>query len=306
MKRFAFLTILISLVLFLMVGCDEDKTVNSNLIVGDTSSADFQFVQEKVTQDENTDIGMSLDLTFDLFDQQFGVGAPKLEQSGIMALGQTGDIILIDSATYTFINGWHVFTFEATVIDMFTNDTLDISGIDSIQIQSNGSTLPEPDSTMDDLRIRNYFNWDFRNKSDSGSGTHLIHIAGSTIDSGSVVTINGSANETVYTTVSDTIAECDLDMNNNVNITNVQFVLDGTECPNSGKIMMSSNMDLTCYGQLNSHLDSLTVNGTWTVTAVFNGTQVNVTYTDGTTSWSVIEECGSPVAKFAPKWSLGN
>ena len=40
-----------------------------------------------------------------------------------------------------------------------------------------------------------------------------------------------------------------------------------------------------------SVLDSLNIDGSWTVTVAFHGATETVTYTDGTTTWSVTESC---------------
>ena len=46
MKRLLLLVIMGGIMLALVVGCDEDKVTESNLIIGDTSSANFQFIED--------------------------------------------------------------------------------------------------------------------------------------------------------------------------------------------------------------------------------------------------------------------
>ncbi len=287
MKKFSLLTIVaVCITVISMIGCGSDSATESNLIIGDTSSASFQFVADSIGTVSSEMAGNGLDLSFELLEMQFPSAAP----SKIAYTKATADTVIVISNNYSYSNGWHIFDYAATFVEF--SDTTIVEGIDSIQTLVNNTPVALPDSTMNGIKIRAQYAFQ-NNTFGSGVGHQSFDLSATTFDSLGVVTINGNTNDTLTATYVELTDTCSLDMNNTLTITNLVFVIDALDdCITSGQIVGTQNIMLNCIGGQGSSLDSLNIDGTWTITITFNGTSEIVTYSDGTTTWSVTETCG--------------
>ncbi len=289
MKKITFLTLMAAcLAVIGMVGCgsDSDPTA-SNLIVGDTSSETFQFVSDSIGYMSQDMAGNGLDLSFELLDLQFpSSSTSKIGQPNKAA----GDTVIVVTNQYTYSNGWHIFDFRATFIDF--DDTTIVEGIDSIQTLINNEPVQNPDTVdINGLKVRAQYAFD-NNNFGSGVGHQSFDLTATSFDSLGVVTINGITHDTLTAHFIESLDSCNLDMNNTLSINNVTFQFDvGEECPTSGSIVANQNISLSCIGSGASHLDSLNIDGSWTVTVTFNGATETISFTDGTTTWTVTEDC---------------
>ncbi len=302
MKRFLLLTIVLlgvaSLTMF--VGCSDDDNPVS-LQQGDTTDASFQFVESILNPDEATDFGTTFEVGFALLEGSGIMGASAVKNSPLMAL-QSGDEIYITSVdTFYFASGnWFVFAFSAQEIN--GSDTASFSGYDSLQLLLDGVSL-------DTLTIANGFNalktrvhvTGSNNTGDSFGAHHRLDAeVVDIIEADSVIRIDGSQNDTIQTTIESDSATCNLTITENSSINNYTFLnignADVEDCPQSGSITVGATLNLSCTGG-DSYLDSLNINGTWTLSITINNNNTaTITYTDGTTIWTITEDldCSYP------------
>lgn len=295
MTNFARLLLLLtfSAMIYAVVGCESADSGNNSLTTGDTTSAEFQFVQDMVAEGALDNIGYSLDMAFDLIDMIPGGQAIPLNF-------KTGaDTSLVLSHEYSYSNGWHIFDFSASFSDGF--DSTVIEGIDSIQTLVNNDPVQVPDSTINGIKIRSHYAFE-NSFFGSGSADHSLDISAPSFDSGQTVTVAGSGLDELDMYFEDSTSVCSLMVSNSMDIDDVSFILESEEeCPFAGSIDMSSSIDLGCSGD-GSEFESLNIAGTWIVSATFNGTSQTIVFSDGTTTWTVTESCGgssaSPIASF--------
>jgi len=292
MRRFALLTALFvpMLIVALLPGCGG-KSTSSNLTPGDTTSADFQFVQSFLGDGVQQSIISALDLTFILWDSIPGVSASPRDHYRPMAL-QTGDSL---SLNYNYADGWHVFSFEMRAED--ETDTVVMTGIDSVRFLSNGEPMQVPDSTADALDIRPHFTLEAYVNGSSMSTDQALSVTNLTNDMLEPVTVNGSSVEAATLIFADSVSSCTLAMGTHLTLNNIVTVLDGASCPTSGSLHASATIDMSCTGDGGNAAD---VNGSWYLTATYNGTTATMQYSNETTVWNVTEPCGDPVVKLFP------
>ena len=307
MKKFTLLFTLLSLGTFitLLPGCGSDDIV-SNLIQGDTNSSEFQAVENIVGTEGFEVIGNSFYLSLEILDSIPGSTFSPKKAISRQALGVGDEIFVFSSLSYAYDGVWHVFTLAASVIDTIYNDTINISGIDSVQILSGGQTLQVPDSTLDELRIRSHLNIAEVGESFLASLDHAITVTGITVEMISPVTINGTATESATGTDGDSTLVCDFTYGNTLTATNIVFLEGGTiACPTSGSISLTANINISCIGDLGAGVDTISVSGVWTATGVYaSDGSVALTISDGTTVWNTTEPCDDGVqASGTSRWT---
>ena len=91
MKRFTLLFTLLSLGAFMTMlpGCSSDDAV-TNLIQGDTNSAEFQLVENIVGEEGFEAIGYAFDFSFEIIDSIPGSTFSPKNSNGRQALGEGG------------------------------------------------------------------------------------------------------------------------------------------------------------------------------------------------------------------------
>ncbi|KAA3636800.1 MAG: hypothetical protein DWP97_02015 [Calditrichaeota bacterium] len=302
MKRYLLLTVfgLLSLGLTI-IGCDSSDSSNeSNPLIGDTSSENFQFVQDEVGEGAFNTIGYSLDLSFDFIDQIPGAPtSPK--QKNLVSYSASDSVQSNHQYTYDTLNGWHIFQFEATIYE--DTDVISIAGTDSIQVTIDGDPMRYPDSTMNGIKIRNWFEFDVNSDDDAhGEGHHSYDIDATQYEVDGTGSIDGMTEEYLSVYTADSNATCTLLVENNVTINDVILMVDSPDdgCPQSGSVVVSSGLSLNCTGNGEGGLSSLSIDGTWTMTAQFNGTSETYTFSDGTTTWTITEPCDDPQTISSP------
>lgn len=311
MKRNAILAavLLLGLAVTLLPGCGDkdDQITGDNNILGDTSSPEFQFVDQFLGGDPMDLTGHSFELTMSLFEL-----IPPAGISGRgrvpAALAVSEDVLIIQGHTYNYAGGWHIFTFEAVVFDSFYQDTVvDVAGIDSFQVLVDGIPVQIPDSNFTGLNVRTHYNWSDRLWSESGASHHSLSINEHVVGADTLMMVNGSAHDSVSIDSLDEQGQCSLDLAVNQTLSNLMMALDSASCPTSGTLTSSVSIDLACQG-IGADYESLNVNGTWTMSATIDGDNITVSFSDGTTTWTTTETCGgTDGVRAGPSrsWGLG-
>ncbi|HOP06379.1 MAG TPA: hypothetical protein PLF13_03715 [candidate division Zixibacteria bacterium] len=293
MKRLSFLTVTAIILLGLLwaVGCDDsDDSVGSSLPEGDTNDINYQFMTSEVFDEQFlSGIDLSLLMSTMLIDSIPNVTAVGHTLSPALSMDED-DNIFINTGSYANENGWHVFNVDGYMViyDWNSNDTIDFVGIDSIQVLANDSVKYVPDSTIDELRYRVHIDMDSRSDNLSRSAVHSVNmerIAGGD----DMVEINGTFVESAEAEVSDGTTTCSLMFGSNVTANGIELDLSADDCPQAGSLSATVTVNLSCAGSNSSQLD---VNGTWTVTASYNGVTEKVVISDGTNQWTHVEDCG--------------
>ncbi len=297
MRKFGYLAVLLTPVLLLavMAGCDSSGSSNNDLVPGDTTDAEYQFVSGILGDGLSETMNASISLTFDFWDSI--PGATMAGKGSHQRLATQTDDVVVSEYSYSYGGGWHVFSFTGYVADFA--DTIDINGVDSVQFLVLGTPMQVPDSTVDELRIRLSFDMADRAGEISVAVNQSLDIDGITPSMLTPVTVSGSLTESLLATFADTASSCSLDMSTTVNVNNVQAVLSGDNCPTSGTLSAVAALEMSCTGSDDLALD---VDGTWNLTAEFDGNLQHLTYSDGTTYWEVTEECNAPAATPFAHW----
>jgi len=240
-----------------------------------------------------------------LLIESFDVAFALLVDSGIMPpmdspelKGRFGtalsDTTIILGSSYTYTNGWHVFTFEAQVQSL--SDTLNVAGIDSIKALI-GST---PQQTFDHPFVLDaLYNHAHLNISATGAegvisaGQH--HVVEATMDVSELdtaIVFSGTAHDTVDVFSSVGEGTCEIGMTLDQTVTGWTFNPETeNECPSAGSVITTFSIDIDCSSPTGS-INEFGIEGGWTVTAVANGDNtVTVTFDNGIVQWSVTDDC---------------
>ncbi|MBU8933414.1 MAG: hypothetical protein KOO62_05345 [candidate division Zixibacteria bacterium] len=298
MKRIIFLmAILTGLVLLMMgTGCDSSKDPVSNQ-QGDTTAANFQFVDSAFGEDIFSSFDISLNMSLALLDEIEGITMSPSKSTPLAALGDGSDeieITLVDSFLFT-PEYWYVFIFHGTIIDGF--DTININGIDSIQLLNDGTplTMEIMPLVFNGVKVRAHVNGETNNGTTIGSH-HRVDFEVNVTDTDSVATIDGTAHDTIAIAWADDVTTCELEMASVTTVDGLELLLNGgDDCPLDGTISVTMAIDMDCTGDSPIGWDQLNIDGTWTMTAVVNGNRtITVTISDGTTTWTTTEtlDCG--------------
>jgi len=93
---------------------------------------------------------------------------------------------------------------------------------------------------------------------------------------------------------------CDVTVGVDQTVTDLVFNVNGNaDCPESGQLVSISTIDAHCIGAQDHEGDTLSINGSWTITATVNEGQGTITFTfsNGIVSWTVTKPCdGSATA----------
>lgn len=300
MKKFA----LIALILLSAVGASLipgcSSTTPTNPTMGDTNSVQFQIVQNVVADNSLEGVGNVVDISWTLFDSIPGVTAsPKnFHQRAALADG----IVAVDSFNYSYANGWHIFAFWIWAADTVTHDTVNVSGIDSLQALNGTVPLQIPDSTTDALHIRAHYDVVLRNTNIVGSADDSVVIDNIDWSGVNPLIIDGSITETLTGTVSDSLAVIDFSFTNTLYADSIVAIVGSENCPSTGLLVLNSAIDISAIRSIGSMVDTLAIVGNWNISAAFNNGNVTLTYFDGTTYWQTTEACGAPVASPLERW----
>jgi len=300
MKRLSLLTLTLFVAagLALIAGCSSSNPADDEF--GDTNAVEFQLVQAFVGETSTDGVDRTLEVSFELFDSIPGVSpSPK---SFNQRAASDEDVFVVDSFNYSYTNGWHIFAFWVWAADTVAGDTVDVSGLDSLQARDNGTPMQVPDSTMDELYIRCHWDVALRNSNVAGSADNSINIINIDWNDVNPANINGAVTENLSGTVSDSQIVVDFSFSNSLIADDIVFNLATGDCPTAGTLDLNSAIDISAVRTIGASEDTVNINGNWEITAAFSGNDVTVTYYDGTTYWQTTETCSSPSASPMSRW----
>jgi hypothetical protein len=277
----------------IFVGCG-DKTTSSNLQPLDTTSA--AVVNNNVSQPVIDMSGEDAENVLDLVNTiPAPPGAPMASPAG-------GNVF--DTIQHTYENGWHVFYFSYNRTDTaYHGDTVvvksgTVHGWDSIRIWLAGQPV-QYRGASDSLEARGHGNlhaWDSRANEILGVRHRVLRVEGNAwADPITQLVFNGSSTDTVHATHHPRLdATCEADNYYAGSINDV--VLDsaaiyGDGCPPSGSMSFTANVSLLCTGS--GSLDSLNVDGSWSIHVTFNGATQTISLSNGLASAVHVDSCGS-------------
>jgi len=266
-------------------------------------TADSIVVSDVLNPETIRSVFNSLDLSLLLLDSIpiQGASRPLRARS---TLDDTYSITAIHS--YTYSAGWHIFDFEAMLVDSYEADTSYITAVDSIQIIEDGSPAQFPSAELNDweqMLARAHGMWE-QNGSDSyGHVNHRAEVELGMVGQDLQATINASVRDTLsIATHSEELGECSVFATLNEDIEDVILVVGGEGCPTSGTVTATSSLDADCYDEGSD--ESSGVDGTWSVTVTSNGTTTTTVYSHGTFTWTVTESCGVGTVGAPGSWAL--
>ncbi|MFH2049194.1 MAG: hypothetical protein ABIJ12_07085 [bacterium] len=296
MKRLFFLGILISLGIAgisLMSGCSDDDN-STGPVLGDTSSAKFQFIDSTLGEEMFEGFGEGIDLSLELLSTHLGVPLSGSKDNPIMAL-QTDEGVIINSIGSVLFTEdfWWVFTFEASFIDW--DETTYVSGTDSVQLLLGTSPLESyvGELTFNAAKARAHVSG--YNNEGQIAAHHRMDVAVDEAGSDSIITVSGTTRDTLNLSVTDGQSSCDLELTEWLTLTDLEILVQPIydDCLQDGSISLTATIDLSCTGGGDNPgpLEQLDIEGPWTITAVINdnGT-ATITFTDGTTTWRITKE----------------
>jgi len=293
MKQFVLLTAFALCIgaCILAVGCSSDNAVNSPLPPGDVNDPDFQFVEDQVFGDQFTGgLDLSMELSTVLLDSIPGAVLSRNAFSRSAHAAAMGDLVF-ESLSYNYSGGWHIFTCAGYFGTTFPTDTVDFSGIDSVRTLSMGSPQSTPDSTTDEIEFRAHLSAASRSGSFTRDGDHSLDMK-LVIEPTMNISLNGQSDEALTFVYEDTAATCDVNVSTSLTVSNVTIDFSSNACPSSGSMSAAASLSMACVGSL-----TLSADGTWHASAIFNGDTMTMYLNDGTNSWTVVDSCGTgPVA----------
>jgi hypothetical protein len=189
-----------------------------------------------------------------------------------------------------------VFQVSGFVAKSDPVDTFNLVAMDSIQLVADEAPLVYPDSTMDGFNYRLQFDFWSRSTGDSLAGAHDFEIR---LSDGFTAILNADLAETIRFQHSDSAKSCDVTVANSFEASNVEMDFLSGGCPLGGSVTLTSAIASDCQGAGGSFTAS--VDGVWTVHALFNGVTESYTVTDGSTVWTYSEPCG-PAAAMSWRW----
>jgi hypothetical protein len=291
------------LVLTLAIGCSDTDSPTGNLQMGDTTSAEFQFVEENLNGEDvfnNFELGLELSTQL-LAEAGIPVGSPR---AGALASAGVNDVIINSIIDWEFTaDRWWVFNFEATIseTDSAVVTQISVAGIDSVQLLLDGVAIDSSEVALgfDALKARAHVNWADLAQTVTASAHHRVDFSSAEVGNDSLITISGSVNDTVTLVWAGQDYECHLEVSSNQAVNNLVVLVSAAgDCPQSGSLSAVATLDLLCYGLGASQYNDLDIDGTWTMSVQVNDNQsATITYSDGTTAWVITENdiCSSGV-----------
>ncbi len=298
--------LLLSIVWFL-AGCSDDNSNPVILEVGDSSDAEFKFIDSLLDSLSLFDSYLiSLNVSIALLDSIPLPAKSSLPMEARDLVGCSDANVTITAITdYTFTgNNWHVFEFDAAISGIELSDSLEFHGTDSIQLLS-GGVPNEADQVLsfDQMKVR--FVVDL-----AGADTDDYDLAGSAHQRLDILPSDPNGNMLISAIVADTLQAlqgeapapflCTLFVADNYTIEDLLFETSagsGDCCALAGTGQATLDIDLNCYAGLVGPMDPLGVGGRWVITFAVNSNRtISWTYSDESTLWSVvkdIDECSS-------------
>lgn len=288
-KTYAILAMLIIGLLAIGISGCSSTTSSDPLTLGDNNDVNFQFVEQEVFSEEiYAGIDISMELSESFIDSIPGV----LPTRRHFVAGAAADVVL-SSLSYSWANGYHIFEFTGYVSEFGSTDTVDFSGIDSIQVFDNGQVQQVPDDNSDAFSFNAHFTALNRNGTDSLTGDHAVQIAFDAVDPDLII-FDAQLDEAIAFSYTDSAQTSTCQVNVASSFTAVDVAMPtGTEtdCPLDGTITVTVSLSMNCGGTGENPF-ALSIDGSWTAVGTFDGTNETFTITDGTNQWTSTEPCG--------------
>ena len=307
MQRLLLLLFVGSLAIGMMIaaGCSSDDEESNPIISGDPNSPSFELYDNTVAEVPGDVVGLGLDVVFGLMEHQFG---SKSGRAGWLT-SMDAKAASFDSVSWTFGNGWHVFYFE---LSEFTSepiqggtyeDSLWISGWDSLRFFEDGAVADLPTETTDSLYSRQHVIIESRDSEGEAwyvAGHHRMTLSdeGTDLTYGPIMGVNIIGTDTVEAELNDPDDHsCELAMVTTINLSDIVIPSDMVDdvCPTWGTFSATQMVNLSCGG--GTATDSIAFNGTWYLSEVFNNGIAHQTLTFGTIQWTHIDSCGVPLTE---------
>ena len=301
MKRFGNAALAASLALvagLIVTACDRSDTVTDPVVEQNTST-DSTLVSNTVGDRMMDAPFQTIDLSAKLLESVPGNSpVSRLAANTAGSEVREGDDLIITAVlSYSYANGWHVFAFEAVAVNHVQTDTVDIAGTDSVRVLVDGQPVQRVDDTMaiDGLLARAHLTWTARSGHGDGAVHHSLDVMAQPMGLDTLVTIDGYAHDTITGIELTDSARCALDLSYDMIISDLQVrvpEIDG-DCPESGDLSVSVGLTAECVAQTGTPPDSVSVRGTWTVTAHVNeDNTITLTFADGILFWRKTIGCG--------------
>lgn len=296
MKRFLLLLpLLAAAVIFGFVGgCSDDSGPTEPTDQGGLDNAGKAFIDSLAAENGFGSLDMTMSLTGALIDSLWPTFFNSPDGRGMPVQLAVGDDAVVFEGTFShnWSGEWHVFSYSATIIDAYDGTTVHVVSNDSLQFLAGTTPMENPDGTVDAINVRNHAMLVVGDSLTWGKINHALNMGFDRQEIDPTMTLNGSGSDTLHATVGNA-GNCDLTLTNTVNLTNVVFATGDVagDCPTSGSMSMSFTIDLSCTG-IETSLDTLNINGGWTITATYANGVETINFNDGTTSWSKTHECG--------------
>lgn len=304
MRRSLILTVLLlgGWALVLVGGCSDDDE-GTNSVQPTVTEDDSAFVSEFFDPEMFMDVGNSIPISIALLDSIPGGASTPKSTSPWQALQGDDDPIVTAVIHYEYSEGWHIFDFEAVIVDLEVNDTVFILGLDSVQVLYEGTPLqfPNSQSEIDQLKERAHADWHSNTFAENGVVHHALDIALTFPGEDTVVTIGGSAHDTTHIGggFGNTICEIDISLDQDVSDLQLSTGMQDGDCPLDGDLDMIASLDVFCMGEGTQAADTLDINSTWHLVMVVNeNNTITISFSAGDFSWTTTQSCdGSQAAK---------
>jgi len=306
MKRTFFVLLSLFCIAFCLfvLGCsdDDEKVTNPASI----DPEDSTFVQDAFDGDIFLEGLQSVDLSLELLNNIPVPLAPKYEQGSRLLIDDDEEIVISSINSYNYSEGWHIFSFDALVVNVVEPDTVWIMGSDSVQVSLEGTAIQNytPESDFDLLQQRVHAHWRdtpfigaILASTEEGHIHHRLGIDIEVIAPDTFITANGTVYDTLINHEESMDDVCDMTAILSQTLTNLQMDVTSTDgCPESGTVVVAANLDVECV-DYEDPPNTFTLNGNWVVTATVNGNgTITVTFSNGVVSWSITDTCGGPTS----------
>ena len=275
-------------------GCsddDDDGGGATGPTPGSPDDPQYQMVSDMIGEgfldhDERI-LELGLNMMFLVPDKTDGNGLLKSMQPA------QGPDSLSTTYEYSEADFWHIFNIYARYVevDFETSDTLIYTGIDSLRFSNPLGYVRDPDSATG-METHAHFDVELYA---SGANAMIVSDASYTVTGVENVglVISGIASDSLDGTFMDADTTCSVILTTDQTATDLVYDLFATyDCPSSGDINIGAHFDVACV--MDTSLFSFENN--WTVRFIFNGSDITVTYNNGTNIWTDTLDC-SPIAR---------
>ena len=283
----------VALALAFAISCSDSATDSTLKATGDINDPEFAAISEQLS--EAALEFDALDWADAIWDSIPGL-SPKANANGDIVLKRNAGGTLLDySLTIDSVTFWHIF--QITVADF--GDTATV--IDSLRFSgASGPGMPMDlgDSiTSVDIHVHAQASLSQDSTFSGSFSSHsvflmtLLGFADST--GGDTSSFSGTSSDTIIATATDSSATCQFTFASTKTLNNVVTIDDlDHPCPVGGAITASVSVDVLCSFATSTGTDSMTVKGTWSVSASFNSDgSANLVYENSDTRWTGTEVC---------------